>query len=422
MEFIAEYIMLAGSVMIMLSIVASKMSSRFSIPVLAVFLFVGMLAGSEGIGKIQFDNVDFAKTLGIIALSFILFSGGLDTNFKRTRIVMWPAITLASVGVLLSAVIVGLLVWLVLGRGMMESFLLGAVISSTDAAAVFSILRSRNVKLRGTLKPLLELESASNDPSAVFLTIIVIQIMTMPTLNFASVTILFLKQIFWGVTLGLGISRLLEVIIRRLDLQYEGLYPVLTFSFVLFTYSITSLLDGNGFLAVFLMGLNLSRFDLRHKSNLITFHDSIAWLMQAVMFLTLGLLVYPSRLMDVALEGIVVALILFFIARPIAVFACLKPFGNTLKEKILISWVGLRGAAPIVLATFPLTEHVKGAEFIFNIVFFVVLLSVLIQGTTITGVARKLDLDASADAEQIAPEDDEKEKEIKTEEDANYQS
>ncbi|WP_424244426.1 cell volume regulation protein A [Elusimicrobium posterum] len=399
-----EILLLVGSLLIMFSIVASQFSARFSIPILAVFLVVGILAGSEGIGKIEFNNVNHAKMLGIVALSFILFSGGLDTNYKRTRLVMWEGLTLSTIGVIVSAFVVGFFVHLILGRNWAESFLLGAVISSTDAAAVFSILRSRNVKLKGALKPLLEFESASNDPCAAFLTIVMIQILTMPQLEFGNVMVFLLKQVIWGVGLGIGLSRLLEWVIRKLDLQYEGLYPVLTFSFVLFTYSITSLLDGNGFLAVYLLGLSLSRFELRHKGNLIMFHDSIAWLMQAVMFTTLGLLVFPSSLMSVAFEGILVAIILFFVARPIAVFLCLTPFRMPKNEKILISWVGLRGAAPIVLATFPLSDGVKGSDFIFNIVFFVVLLSVLIQGTTITEVARKLGLDASLEAAQEAEE------------------
>jgi cell volume regulation protein A len=401
MGFSVEFVLLAGSLMILLSIMVSKMSSHFSIPILAVFLFVGMMAGSEGIGQIHFDNVEFAKGLGIVALSFILFAGGLDTNFRRTRLVMWPSFVLATAGVFISAGVAGLLIHFILGRELWESLLLGSVISSTDAAAVFSILRSRSVKLKGLLKPLLEIESASNDPSAVFLTIIVIQIIMMPSVDFKSVVIMFFQQLFWGVVVGIALSRVMEFIIRRMDLQYEGLYPVLTMSFVMFTYSMTALIGGNGFLAVFLMGLSLSRFDLRRKANLITFHDSIAWLMQAVMFLTLGLLVYPSRLMNVWMEGLVVALILFLIARPISVYASLLPFKSINgKEKALISWVGLRGAAPIVLATFPLSERVHGAEFIFNIVFFVVLLSVFIQGTTITPLARRLGLDANIETEE----------------------
>ncbi len=385
-----EYTLLIGSALLLLSVLASKISDRFSVPALAIFLTIGMLAGSEGIGGIYFDNAYAANSLGIIALSFILFSGGLGTDFQATRRIFKQGLLLATAGVLITALIVGAFATWVLKFSLLEGLLLGAIVSSTDAAAVFSILRSKNIGLKGRLKPLLEFESGSNDPMAVFLTLGFIQLIQNPDLPWFQLIWFFIQQMSIGALAGVLLARLISNLINRLSLEYEGLYPVLTFSLVIFTYSATSAVGGNGFLAVYLTGLILAGQDFIHKRSLTRFHEGLGWLMQIAMFLTLGLLVFPSKLVSVAFSGIAIALALFFIARPVSIFLCL-PFAR-LKEKILISWVGLRGAAPIMLATFPLLARIQGADMIFNIVFFVVVLSILTQGTTIAQISQLLKL------------------------------
>ncbi len=389
-----EYIFLAGSVLLFLSILASKISGKFGIPALLIFLSVGMLAGSEGVGGIHFDDAGIAKSLGTIALAFILFSGGLNTNLAATRKVVWKGLSLSTFGVLITAVVVGYFSSWIFKIPLAEGFLLGAVVSSTDAAAVFSILRSRSIALKGQLKSLLEFESGSNDPMAVFLTIMLIQFIQSPGLSIGYFCLQFIQQLVLGLSVGFLTSRAIVYAINHLHLEYEGLYPVLTFALVLFTYGITTALGGNGFLAVYLLGLLLSAQTLQHKTSLMRFHEGLAWLMQIAMFLTLGLLVFPSQLLPVAIPGLIIAAVLSFLARPLAVFISLAFFKMELNEKVMLSWVGLRGAAPIVLATFPLLAGVPNAALIFNVVFFVVLISVLIQGTSIPFVAKWLNVNA----------------------------
>jgi len=396
-----ENILLIGSVLLLLSVFASKLSDKFSVPALAIFLTIGMLAGSEGIGRIYFDNARLANSLGIAALSFILFSGGLGTDFQATRRVFPQGLLLATAGVFITALITGAFAVWILNFSFIEGLLLGAIVSSTDAAAVFSILRSKNIGLKGRLKPLLEFESGSNDPMAVFLTVGFIQLIQNPELPWPQLLWFFTKQMSVGALAGIVMAHVMINIINRLTLEYEGLYPVLTFAFVLFTYSATSMIGGSGFLAVYLVGLILSGKDFIHKRSLARFHEGLGWLMQITMFLTLGLLVFPSRLLPVALNGIAISLVLFLVARPISVFLCI-PFAR-LREKTLISWVGLRGAAPIILATFPLLAGIQGADMIFNIVFFVVVLSVLIQGTTIAQVSRLLGLNTPIERRSRPP-------------------
>ncbi|HOW60006.1 MAG TPA: potassium/proton antiporter [Candidatus Omnitrophota bacterium] len=388
----SEQMLLAAALLLFLGVLSSKLSDRFSIPSLVLFLAIGMLAGSEGIGGIYFDNAALAKIIGVIALSFILFSGGLETDFGEAKRVFAKGITLSTLGVLITAFVVGIFASWIFKIPLKEGLLLGAIISSTDAAAVFSILRSKNISLKGQLRPLLELESGSNDPMAVFLTLGMIQLIQNTAMPWYFLVGMFFKQMALGLIAGWLFAELFLRAIDRLRLEYEGLYAVLTFSLVLLAYAAAETVGGNGFLAVYLAGLLLSRKDFFYKKNLIRFHAGLAWLMQIAMFVTLGLLVFPSKLLSIAWGGIATALILFFVARPISVFLCL-PF-DSFKEKIMISWVGLRGAAPIVLATFPLLAKVSNSELIFDVVFFVVLVSVLIQGTSIPGVSQWLGLHA----------------------------
>lgn len=398
-----ELILLAASAMLLLSVMLSKASGRLGVPSLLVFLLIGMLAGSEISGFIYFDDALLAQSLGVIALAFILFAGGLDTEWEDVRQAFVPGFVLATIGVLLTALLVGFFVYFVFGFPWLQSLLIGAIVSSTDAAAVFSVLRAKGVSLRNRLKSTIELESGSNDPMAVFLTIGLTSLLINPESNAWGLLPLFFWQMLLGAGLGYLFSRVISYLINNLLLEYEGLYPVLTLSSVLMCYGATTMLEGNGFLAVYLMGLLMNKNGFIHQRSLIRFHDGLAWLMQIAMFLTLGLLVFPSQLLNIIGLGLLISFFLIFVARPIAVFATLvfSPFER--REKAMISWVGLRGAVPIILATFPSLGGVPEADTIFNVVFFVVLTSVLLQGTTIPAVARLLKVDVPRSAKQRSP-------------------
>ena len=380
-----ETVMLILAGLLVLSVVASKMSDRFGIPSLLVFLGIGMLAGSEGIGGIYFDNPKIAQAVGFMALAVILFSGGLDTPWQETRKVLKESWTLATLGVLLTALLLGFSAHLVLKLPLTQSMLLGAIASSTDAAAVFAVLRSKGVPLRSKISATLELESGSNDPMAAFLTIGLIQLIQMPGLAWYSLVGLFFIQMLIGVLVGYLAARLLLLLINTLRLGYAGLYPVMAVGMVLFAFAAAAAFKGSGFLAVYVMGLVLSQSDFLHKNSLSRFFQGLAWLAQILMFLTLGLYVFPSRLSVIILPGLALAAVLIFIARPVSVFLCLLPFRFSWREKAFISWVGLRGAVPIILATYPLLAGLDASGTYFNIVFFIVLSSVLIQGTSIPG-------------------------------------
>lgn len=398
-----EYILVGVSVLLFLSIIASTASGRSGIPAVLLFLALGMLAGSEGPGGIYFDDARIAQSLGVVALVFILFSGGLDTNWKSVRPVIKKGLALSTAGVFLTALLVAWFATTFIGFSWLEALLLGAIVSSTDAAAVFSVLRSKGMGLKGELRPLLELESGSNDPMAVFLTIALIRLLTDPASSVIDLVPMFFLQMALGAALGFVMGRAIVIVVNRLRLGYEGLYPVLTLSLVLLTYGLTALIGGNGFLAVYLAGLVMGNRDFIHKRSLMRFHDGITWLVQIMMFITLGLLVFPSRILPVIGIGLLVSAFLIFVARPIAIFLTLIASRMDTREKAMISWVGLRGAVPIVLATFPLLANVPQAETIFNLVFFIVITSVLLQGTSIPLVARWLGVDEPAEERTIYP-------------------
>ncbi|MGB2692861.1 MAG: potassium/proton antiporter [Thermodesulfobacteriota bacterium] len=394
MNYPIEYILLGASVLLLLSIVASKVASIIRVPALIIFILIGMIAGSEGPGGIEFDDAWAAQLLGVIALAFIIFSGGLHSSWKSVSPVLWTGISLSTIGVFLTAILVGLFVYSLLDFSILTALLLGAIVSSTDAAAVFSVMSSSGTKLKGSLKDLLEFESASNDPMAVILTLGFIHLITNPEASIWSMVFLLIQQMALGVIIGFVMGKAIVFKVNRLRLDYEGLYPVLTLALVIFTYGLTASVGGSGFLAVYIAGLILGGSDFVHKQSLTRFHDGLAWLMQIIMFLILGLLVFPSQVVPIMLSGILISLFLIFIARPVGVFLSL-PFGKTsLKEKTFISWVGLRGAVPIILATFPLLAGVPQADILFNVVFFIVVTSVLIQGTTIPLAAKWLGVDA----------------------------
>ncbi|MBN8577268.1 MAG: potassium/proton antiporter [Cytophagales bacterium] len=391
MTLTAENILLLGSIMLFASIIASKTSFKFGIPTLILFLIVGMLAGSEGPGKIYFDDPNIAQFMGVMALTFILFSGGLDTKLESVRPVLKNGLVLSTVGVLITALLVGAFTAYVLNFSIVEGLLLGAIVSSTDAAAVFSILRTRNIGLKGNIRPLLEFESGSNDPMAFFLTISFIELVLHPEASLALLIPKFIKGMVLGALCGYGGGRLMVFIINRINLDVAGLYPVLLISLMFFTFSFTDTIGGNGFLAIYGAGIILGNSNCIHKKSLIKFFDGIAWLMQIVMFLTLGLLVFPSKIIPILGEGILISLFLILIARPVAVFLMLiraRDLNN--RKKLFISWVGLRGAAPIVFATYPLIAGIHYADTIFNLVFFISVTSVILQGSTLSLMAKWL--------------------------------
>ncbi|MFA5119188.1 MAG: potassium/proton antiporter [Candidatus Omnitrophota bacterium] len=388
-----EIILFWAAVLIFLSVVSSKLSDRFAIPVLLLFLAIGILAGSEGIGKIYFDNSQLAKSIGVVALVFIIFSGGFDTNWKDTKPVASPGILLSTLGVLMTALITGLFAVKILRFSLLEGMLLGSIVSSTDAAAVFTILRSKRIGLKKPLKPLLEFESGSNDPMAVFLTVGFISLLTVKSMTVYELVPRFMLDMGMGSLVGYLMARLSVFLINRLKLEYEGLYPVIMISLVLLTYAIAVFLLGNGFLAVYLAGLMLGQAEFPNKRMIMRFHDGLAWLMQIVMFVTLGLLVLPSHIVPLMGPGLLLTLLLMLVARPVSVLLCLLPFKLTIRKKAMVAWVGLRGAVPIILATFPFMAGIAQADTIFNVVFFVVIASVFIQGTSIPFVSKMLKLD-----------------------------
>jgi cell volume regulation protein A len=389
-----ESVLLGVSVLLFLSVLASKASAKLGVPALLLFILIGMFAGSEGPGGIEFDYPRLAQSVGVVALVFILFAGGLDTEWASVRPILWHGIALSTVGVGLTAVSVAWFAVRILEFSLLEGLLLGSIVSSTDAAAVFAVLRSKNVSLKNPLKPLLEFESGSNDPMAVFLTIGFVSLLTNKDASLLDLLPMFLLQMPVGALLGWIMGKGMVLAINKFRLEYDGLYPVLSLSLVLFTYGITDALGGNGFLAAYLAGLIMGNSSFVHKASLIRFHDGLAWLMQITMFLALGLQVFPSRIVPVIGIGLVVSLFLMLIARPLSVFLTLAFTRLSVKEKTLISWVGLRGAVPIILGTFPLVAGVPKADMIFNMVFFIVLTSVLLQGTSLPLVARWLGLES----------------------------
>lgn len=392
-----EAVLLIAAVLLGSSVLISKASERFGVPTMLIFLAVGMLAGSEGVGGIDFDNSRLAQAAGTVALVYILFAGGLETDWNVVRPVWRSGVLLATLGVLVTAVFLGTFVTLALDFSPLEGLLVGSIVASTDAAAVFAILKSKSVRLKGALRPLLELESGSNDPMAVFLTVGTLGLIMASTPSALGLLPKFVLQMALGFGLGAGFGWALKALLNRVALSYEGLYPVLTLAMVLLAYAVTALAGGNGFLGVYIAGIFLGNANFIHKRSLVQFHNGMAWLMQIGMFLTLGLLVFPSQLVAVVGAGLAVAAFLILLARPAAVFLCLWGRRFSLREKTLISWVGLRGAVPIVLATFPLVAGLPRSEMIFNIVFFVVLTSGLVQGMTIPWMARRLGLEAPAE-------------------------
>lgn len=368
------------SLLLLLAILASDLSKRLRIPAPLLFLVTGMLAGSDGIGGIYFDNVEMAQHIGVIALCFSLFSGGLDTRWNLVKPIFWPGFALSTVGVLISTAMVAGFAYVLLDFSWLEGVLLGAIVSATDAAAIFSLFRSRYFQVKRELRMLVEFESGSNDPMAILLVFVILQMMQNPKFTALSLSTMFIAQIIGGLVVGVVVGYLAVFLFKRMKLEYRELYPVFTISLVLFTYGAATAIGGSGFLATYLLGIVIYQYDFHHKYNIKKFHAALTWLCEISMFLVLGLLVFPTQLNQVFNLALALPFFLIFLARPLSVFGALAFSHHSFKEKILVSWFGLRGAVPIVLATFPMVVGVPKANIIFNLVFFIVLISFLIQG------------------------------------------
>jgi potassium/hydrogen antiporter len=399
--FLVDRLLLVGAVLVLIGIASSKFSTRIGLPVLVLFLGVGMLAGEEGLGGIAFDNYALAHGIGTIALAIILFDGGLRTTRRSFRAVFGPAVTLATVGVLFTSALTGLAAAWLLGISILQGLLIGSIVGSTDAAAVFAVLRGRGVNLRKRLSATLEVESGSNDPMAVFLTVGILEIL-LGEMSFGPALIgFFALQVTVGIAAGLLVGRAGVFTINKVQLDAGGLYPILVAAIGLLAFGVAASLGGSGFLAVYLAGLVIGNERIVFQRGILLFHDGAAWLAQIVMFVLLGLLVFPSQLVEVAWDGLIVAVVLIFIARPVAVGLLLPWFGYTVREVAFVSWVGLKGAVPIVLATYPLMLGLPGAALLFHVVFFAVLVSAVLQGWTLPTVADWLGL--RTDPEPQAP-------------------
>ncbi|WP_066160681.1 potassium/proton antiporter [Halalkalibacter krulwichiae] len=387
-----DYFILLSALLLIVGVLTTKFSSRLGVPALILFILVGMLTGSDGLGIIHFDSPQVAQLIGIFALIIILFEGGLQTKWATVKSVTKPALSLATFGVILTTVIVAVAAKLILEVTWLEGLLFGAIVGSTDAAAVFAVLKGQNIRAR--LGATLEAESGSNDPMAMFLTISVIELI----LNDNQSYLLLVGSFFWqmgiGLLVGLLLGKLATFAINRINLDSSGLYPVFALAFALLTYSLTDIIGASGLLAVYVAALVVGNSDLTYRQSIFRFNEGFAWIAQILMFTILGLLVFPSQLytLDVIIRGLLLSLILVLIARPVAVFLSTIKMGYDLKERLFLSWAGLRGAVPIVLATFPMIAGLENSQLFFNVVFFVVLISALVQGSTIPLFAKKLGL------------------------------
>ncbi len=389
-------ILWVGALLLLVSIVLTPLSTRIGLPVLLLFLAVGMLAGVDGAGGIRFDDFETAFLVGNLALAVILLDGGMRTRAQTFRVALRPAATLATLGVLITALITGAAAIWLLQLPPLVGLLMGAIVASTDAAAVFALLQGRGLNLNERVSATLEIESGSNDPMAIFLTVLLLQLIALPdpALNL-SVAVMLVQQFGLGALAGLAGGWLLTQLVRRLELA-PGLYSLLVVAGGILVFSLTGVVGGSGFIAIYLAGLVLGNSGLPTLPNILQVHDGLAWLAQLGLFLILGLLVTPSQMLDQALPALGVALVLIFLARPLAVAACLWPFGFNPREQAYLGWVGLRGAVPIVLALFPIMAQIPEAGLLFNVTFFVVLVSLLIQGTTLAPMARLLRLEVPA--------------------------
>ena len=397
MEINTENFLLIGAVLLFVAVLAGKVAYRLGTPALLLFLGVGIFFGYD---ILSFNSPELTQFMGMIALSIILFSGGMDTKFSDIRTVLLPGIILSTIGVLLTALILagfiyGISPLLGIGLSFPLCLLLASSISSTDSASVFSILRTKKQGLHQNLRPLLELESGSNDPVAYILVVLLVGMLSPNAqgINAGATVVMFIVQMVVGTIAGYGFGRAAVWVINKINISNASLYSVLLLAFVFLTFSFTTLIKGNGFLAVYIAGLVVGNCKIVHKRSLVTFFDGITWLVQIIMFIMLGLLVNTRSLLQPStlILGGVVALFITLVARPLAVHLCLLPFRKfTEKARLYVSWVGLRGAVPIIFATYAMVEQVPNAELLFNVVFVVTIISLTLQGTTVSGMANAL--------------------------------
>lgn len=407
MVFTAENILLIGAILIFCSILISKTGYRFGIPTLLLFLLVGMGFGSDGLG-LQFNSASDAQFIGMMALSIILFTGGMDTKLQDIRPVLAQGILLSTVGVLLTTLLTGGFIYFLssftpidISLSLLTCLLLAATMSSTDSASVFNLLRSQRMNLKENLRPMLELESGSNDPMAYMLTIALIQVVVSGSdLHLGWIAKDLLVQFFFGGVIGFAFGKFSVWLVNKVELSNASLYPILLLSLIFITFTATDLLNGNGYLAVYIAGVTTGNARLAFRKEINTFMNGLTWLFQIVMFLSLGLLVNPHEMMDVAVVALLIGVFMILVARPVSVFVCLLPFRRmSNRARWFVSWVGLRGAVPIIFATYPVVADIPGSSQIFNIVFFITLLSLVFQGMTIASGARMLHLDLPQEKE-----------------------
>ena len=383
-------LMIISGLVLLICITSSKMLYKFGVPMLLIFIVLGMLFGSDGIVGIYFDNYDLTSTLCSIALVFIMFYGGFGTNWKMAKPVAKQSILMSTFGVIITSLLTGVFCYFILNTSLLEGLLIGSIVGSTDAASVFTILRSQKLNLKSEIASLLEVESGSNDPIAYMMTLSIIMIMS-SGLSW-SIVPMILKQIIFGILLGAVLAKATVFIIRRANFELEGFYSIFIIAIAILAYALSEFIGGNGYLSVYIAGIILGNSKIPHKKSLVAFFDGISWIMQIMLFFMLGLLSFPSRLPQVIGVSILISIFMIFIARPIATHVILRGFKTPIKEQILISWVGLRGAASIVFAIFAITSGVPIENDIFHIIFFIALISVSVQGTLLPKVAQKLDL------------------------------
>ena len=431
MDFLTSgNIIFVGSILIFCSILITKAGGRFGMPTLLLFLLAGMLFGCDGLG-IQFSDIEQAQFVGMVALCVILFTGGVETRIDEIKPVLGPGLTLSTVGVLLTTAFTGLFIYGMSFWGILSfelpivvCFLLAATMSSTDSASVFNILRGKNINLKNNLQPMLELESGSNDPMAYILTIVLIQLALTLCGDGAQVQTsamvvdslkVLVQQFASGAMIGAGAGFAASWFMNRINIGNIPLYSIMLLSMVFFTFSVADMLGGNGYLAVYITGIIVGNKKIKNRKQVVAFFDGMTWIMQIGMFLLLGLLVDPSEMWKTALVALLVGVFMMFVARPLSVFISLLPFKNiTFSSRLFASWVGLRGAVPIIFAMYPVVEDVPGSDAIFNIVFFITLLSLVLQGGTIVAAAKKLDL--------LLPVGSEKQFDVELPEEAGEQS
>ncbi|NMO95213.1 potassium/proton antiporter [Paenibacillus lemnae] len=381
-----DSVIISAALLLLTGVLTTKFSSRFGMPALVLFIAIGMILSRW----IYYDDAEITQLVGIFALIVILFQGGMQTEFKEIKPVLGPALSLATLGVLLTTAVIGISASWIMGIPLEQGLLIGAIVGSTDAAAVFSVLGGLNIKQKITAT--LEAESGSNDPMAVFLTVSLIEWIQRPEIGLLGMLLSFVREMGLGLVVGVLLGMLSVFIINRINFDSSGLYPVMALGFAIFTYGAAEVVQSSGLLAVYVMALVVGNAELTYRKTILAFNHGFAWMMQIVMFVLLGLLVFPNQLSDVAWQALVLSLLLIFVARPVGVMVSLLFTKFVFKEKLLVAWAGLRGAVPIVLATYPILAGIEGGQMFFNVVFFVVLTSAVIQGTTIAPLALKLKL------------------------------